>query len=347
MLKFVFIFFVIKNSLENFFISYKINMTLWILLALLGTVFAGLASVWMDFVARDKTFDNNEDLVLQYKFEIISVLVILWIFSLIWLWLNPIQRNFKILWILILIWIIGFAWIYFLYKWFEKLNPAIVLIIAQLNIFIMYFANVQFFDSSEQLSLHKIFLALLFFIVSMQFLLPDKKIKKNARSDKKFDLNVLLPDLNNLKINKFALYPIFTALSWACFTFAFIYLTRNWTFTPVQSVFATETAVWFIAFLYLFLHKEKFISFTKKLKKTTLTQIKPYIVLGVFQIIWAIIFGYSYLYAPANMVNVIRLFQIILTAIFARILFKQKLSQRNIFLIILSFLILIAFVSIW
>jgi len=316
---------------------------MWLIFALLGTVFWGLASAYMWNNAKDKKFDNREDLVLQYKVEIIVALIVLVGFTVI-----TSQSLFPVMtwqtWlILAIIWLVWFWWIFFLYKWFEKLNPAIVLIIAQLNIFIMYFANVKFFDSSEQLSLIKIIVAVIFFLVVSQFLLPWKTLSEEEKK-KKFCLKSLVPDMHKLKIDKYALYPILTAISRAIFTFAFIYLNKTWTFNPSQSVLFTEWAVWVFAILALLLTRWKIKSFHNKLKTIKIKQLSPYILLWLFQIIWIVFFAYAYVKASANMVNVIRLFQIILTWVFARIIFKQKMTKRNIALMFIAFIILLVFV---
>jgi hypothetical protein len=83
------------------------------------------------------------------------------------------------------------------------------MVIANLAVFFSYFANLYLFDKSENLPILQVILAILFFAIISQFLLAKspsaKEIKINKQSIKKLKTK-------KLKFNKYALYPIGTAL---------------------------------------------------------------------------------------------------------------------------------------
>ena len=66
--------------------------------------------------------------------------------------------------------IVGYAGIAFLFKAFDYLCTGVALIIANLSVFLMYFANLSLFPGTESLSLVKIIVAVVFFVIIAQFL---------------------------------------------------------------------------------------------------------------------------------------------------------------------------------
>lgn len=57
-----------------------------------------------------------------------------------------------------------------MFKAFDYLGTGVALIIANLSVFLMYFVNLRLFPGTESLSLAKIIVAVIFFIIIAQFL---------------------------------------------------------------------------------------------------------------------------------------------------------------------------------
>ncbi len=311
----------------------------WLLFAFIWTIFAWIASTLMDVVARSNAGKmwQYKWLVLQYiAISSVALLMLLGAHVFFAIPLIPASMSVQTIWMLLLIGCIGFWWIWCLFKWFEKLNPAIALVIAQLTVFIQYFINIRLFDASESLSTLKIILALIFFFCIWQFLFQ----KQKKQSTQSFSLNT------------YALYPLWTALCRSAFTIANTYFIKNDIFHPIQSLFFTETAVWIIALLvyaisYWYTKPSKTaLSENKLFAWLQQKDILTYVWIWLTQVVWFLFFYVAYTDTASNTVNIIRLFQIMFTWLFARILFKQKMNKKNILLMICAFCILLTFVLI-
>lgn len=128
------------------------------------------------------------------------------------------------------------------------------MIVANLSVFLSYFANLHFFDASESLPWLQVVLAVLFFVVVSQFL----RTKSTCPADQKSNA-----------INRNILYSVGTALCWTVFFVGNTWFVKNHIMTPVQSVFATESIILVVAFVhYLIAFRADFsdviASFSKK-----------------------------------------------------------------------------------
>jgi hypothetical protein len=99
----------------------------------------------------------------------------------------------------------------------------------------MYFANIWLFDASESLPWLQIVLGVVFFLIVAQFLWTRSSCVGNRHKS---------------CINHKALLPIGTAICWTIFFVGNTWFVKTNTMTPIQSVFATESAVFVFALLY-------------------------------------------------------------------------------------------------
>jgi len=314
-------------------------MTTGIILSLIWIVLMGVSSTAQKFVAVK--YENFLALVVQYLgmaiFAGIGVLIATQVQDISF---RP-ERNATSLAVLAGTGIFGFIGILFLWKGFEKMNGWIVLVIANLAAFLMYFVNIYLFDANEKLGILQVIFAILFFIVISQFLIWKSFIRKTIKKlfEKKTDKKQKISKKS--WFNKAALYPMVTAFCWAIFGIWNTYFVKTGTLHPMQSVFFTEWTIFLISiFAFLRVYKAK-ISALKKIKLKHL----PIFGLSTIMLVGGnFMLYYAYLDTPANIVNVIRLFSIITTAVFARIVLKDKMNKRNIILMGIAFAVLLLFV---
>ncbi|NOZ45060.1 MAG: hypothetical protein GXP45_08205 [bacterium] len=133
-------------------------------------------------------------------------------------------------------------------KGFEKMNSGVVLVIANMSVFLMYFANLYLFDGQEKLPIFQIVLALLFFGIITQFLI-NKPIKTA-------NIKIKNIERKKIKINKATIYPIITAVARSLFFIGNTYLIKNRILHPSQTQFFTEGTI-FIVTIFVFLRKFK------------------------------------------------------------------------------------------
>lgn len=316
-------------------------MSLWIILSLIGIVFLGVSSTAQKFVAEK--YENRLWLFVQYLWMIIfAFLFVLIITKTEWIPMRPV-RDLQSLLILLWVWIFWFIWILFLRKWFEKTNSWIVLVIANISTFLMYFANLYLFDSSENLPVIQVILAILFFWVISQFLIGKPVIRKTIKTTAKWTKQLISKWANpKISINKWALYPMVTAVCRAIFFVGNTYFVKNEILHPVQSVFFTEGIIFLIATIALIQAYKKWT--IKAIKTIKLNHLRVYGISTLALVAGNFLMYYAYLDTAANIVNVIRLFSIVTTAIFARVILKDRMSKRNIVLMSIAFTILILFI---
>jgi len=290
------------------------------LAALLGAVVFGGANTLMKSEATN--YENDfAALMLQYSGVAIAAVVAMLIAS-----LGFGQELFPVLdgparAVLVGVGIVGFAGIAFLYQGFNHLPAGVVMIVANLMVFLAFFANVWLFGAEEQLSLVKIILAILYFVVIAQFLRGDESGKFVWRRQ--------------------VVFPFLTAI---CRTIFFVGNTRfvkNAVMTPVQSVFSTELAVFAVALPRFFLTQKLPVKTMNSLFKKS--HFLSFLAIGGGIILANFLFYFAYLDTPANLVNFVRLFSVVVTAILAWIFLKDSLSKRSIVLMSIALLLLVAF----
>jgi len=186
-------------------------MTLGIIYTLAGVFGFSLANLIQKIISLK--FDISQWLIFQYFF-----VVFFWFFYLLFFGGFSFEVNSISVILLILAGVFWYLWIFWLYKWFKYINTGVVLTIAFSFTFLSYFLNVYLFPNIETFSLWKMLLALIFF-VTIGFLILEKYLA------------------GKIRINKYVLYPILTAVSWTIYFGIINYLVKKSILTPVQTVF--------------------------------------------------------------------------------------------------------------
>lgn len=302
-------------------------MNLWIIFALIWVLFRWVANTAMKKVAM--RYENNYTaLFFQYiSVALFALVFVVAISTYMQVDIFPTLDLFQY-GVLAVVGVIWFAWIALLYKAFDHLCSGVSLIVANLSVFLMYFANLYLFDASESLPVIQIVLAVLFFVIVAQFLWTESTCP--TKEEKKWAINWNI------------IYPVWTALCWTVFFVGNTWFVKNEIMSPVQSVFATETTILLVVILFYALRfKADFSDLYNSLDKK---DILPFSLIGLWLVGWNFMFYYGYLDNPANIINFIRLFSIIATAIFSWIFLKDYMSKKQIWLMIAAFLVLIIFI---
>ncbi len=300
-------------------------MNLWIIATIVSTLFGWTASMLMKKASKEYE-DNNIALILQY-IAMASVALVLGGAYALWQWTAYIPTLDIKSWLIVIgIWIIWYIWIAFLFKAYDHLSGAVALIIANLATFIMYFLNLWLFPWQEAFGIGKFIVAVVFFGIIVQFLIEKKK-----RSLKQHTF-----------FNTYSLYPLVTAICWSLFFVGNSYLIKTGTMNPIQVGMLTETMILIVVVVwYLIQHwrkgRERFQWWCMGKQKWVFWWI------WVFNVISAYLTYYGYQMIQANTVNVIRLFAIPFAALMCRLFLKDKLSKKQILLLIIAFIAMIAF----
>lgn len=298
-------------------------MSLWIIAAMFGALLQWTANAAMKYVAS--TIPNSY-IGLIWQYISMTIFAIIFVVAISLFNGTPILPSLdaQATIVLLFVWFFGYIGIYFLFKAFASISGGVALIIANISVFMMYFANLAIFEWSESLPFLQILLGILFFVVIAQFL-------RQQSGDKKFRLDVKM------------LYPLVTAVCWTIFFVGNTWFVKNAIMTPVQSVFATESIILVFAVLgYAFMHKRDFkpvrASYSHKI-------LVPFAIIGLSNVGSAFLYYYGYLDNPANIVNFIRLFGVVTTTILAWIFLKDKLTPKQIVLMGIAFILLMLFVA--
>jgi len=297
-------------------------MSLWIIAAMCGALLQWTANAAMKHVAS--TIPNSYiGLVWQYISMTIFAIIFVVVISLFNGTAILPSLDGQALLVLLFVWFFGYIGIYFLFKAFASISGGVALIIANISVFMMYFANLAIFEWSESLPFLQILLGILFFVVIAQFL-------RQQSWSKKFVLDIKM------------LYPLVTAVCWTIFFVGNTWFVKNSIMTPVQSVFATESIILVFAVLgYALMHKRDFkpvrASYSHKI-------LIPFAIIGSTNVASAFLYYYGYLDNPANIINFIRLFGVVTTTILAWIFLKDRLTPKQIILMAIAFVLLVLFI---
>lgn len=297
-------------------------MSLWIIAAMFGALLQWTANAAMKHVAS--TIPNSY-IGLIWQYISMTIFAVIFVVTISLINGTPIlpsldgQSTLVLLWV----WFFGYIGIYFLFKAFASMSSGVALIIANISVFMMYFANLAIFEWGEILPFLQILLGILFFVVISQFLLQQT-------AGKKISLDIKM------------LYPLITAVCWTIFFVWNTWFVKSDIMTPVQSVFATESIILVFAVLgYALLHKWDFkpvrASYSPKI-------IVPFAIIGASNVASAFLYYYGYLDNPANIINFIRLFSVVTTTILVWIFLKDRLTKKQIILMTIAFVLLILFV---
>lgn len=294
-------------------------MTIGIILAFIATILWWLSGTFQKKVANK--FKNH--LWLVYQYLLVSFFAILWGFIISYI--NGITMfpslNIGNILIIIAAGIIWYLGIYLLWKWYRHINVWIAIIVANLYVFLLYFANTYLFGTTENLYLFQIVIAVWFFVIISLFLIQKEGKKK-------------------FKINKYILYPIGTSICWATYFLTNTYFVKENILTPFQSLYFTETSLFIVSLIvYLIIYRFNI----KPLLGTKIKNLWPYLISSTSLVWGLLLLYYAYKHSPANIVNVIMVFQIVTASIFGFFILKDKMSKRNLNLMIIAAILLILF----
>jgi drug/metabolite transporter (DMT)-like permease len=297
---------------------------MFIAVVIIGAVCAGISGA---LSKKLSTLHNDKLLALIYQY--ISVVFFALILNCGFMMINN-QDFLPVLswnqWLVIIgTGIIGYAGIYCLFQAFHRISAGIALVVANMATFIMYFLNIYLIDGDEVLTSSKLLLSLVFFIVVSLLLLA-------GDTNKKFTFNSGI------------FFALGTAVCWALYFSANTYFIKSQQLLPVQSLFVTELGVALCAwFVYRYRYRKR--SLKVLLSSYHHSDLLLIIGIGFFLMISILCIYYGYQYLWSSLVNVIKLFSIVVTTISCWLWFGEKLSKREVILMSCAFVVLIAFVG--
>lgn len=291
-------------------------LTIWVILALASVVMTSATNTIQEYIAD--RYPAARSLLVQYFFLAVVAAVVVGLID--GFALTEVEPWF--IGVLIVTWLIGYLGIRLLFQALAQLDVGVVMMVAFSYVFFSYGINLLFFPTIEQLSLMRIILGVLFFVTISWLLLNKNK------------------DGKGFVIEYALLLPLGTALCWAVYFGMINYYIKSWFVTPLQNIFYTEGTIFVVALLN-YLRTEKDLRPLLKLPKRAIV---PYAMRGVGVFLMGLFTYYAYAYAPGNVVNVIKLGSIILTAIFGRYFLNESLSKKEITLMGIAIAILAMFI---
>lgn len=184
----------------------------------------------------------------------------------------------------------------------------------------------------------------MFFGVLVAFLLDQDKTHKTESTHK----NTTMPKCFNNAI----FYPIGTAICRSIYFTANSYFVKTDMMSPVQSTMMTETTIFVVAVLWFLIrsYNHRRTNSTDRtlpkqhIQRPTKTYLILFLVIGLFATLNAYLTYYGYQMISANMVNVIKLFTVPVTAFAAWIFLKDALTKKQTILLVISMVMMIGFV---
>ena len=234
--------------------------------------------------------------------------------------MQPAQRA-----LLIGLSILGYVGLVSLYKAYDKLHGGVIGVVCSISVFLMYFINVSLFPGSETLSLPKIAVAIVFFLIITQFIV-------HRTTDKLHHSHF---------INTNTLYALGSALCGTFFNTGSNYLIKTGAIDGIHIVFISELVVFLCAITWYFtFHKGTLHTF-----RSTLTRRDGLIfgTLAAANVIAGSLYLYAYESNPANLINFIKLFSLVVTMVFCWIFLKDVLTKKQVGLILAALGVLICF----
>lgn len=299
-------------------------MNFGIIWACLATFFSGLSTTLQK---KESMHYNDRFLALVYQ----CAFAAFWGILFVGIWMYQTKSSFfpemsLLHWLLFIsICIIWYIAVTLIFQAYRNMHGGVVLIITSVNVFLMYFVNVWLFPGVEALSPLKILVALVFFVVLTQFILQ--------RSDTDID--------HSHFINKYTLYALGAALCGAYFVTGNNYLIKTGTIQPLQIVMMIEVFILVIAIIWYFVGDK----WSRKILKKSISR-REALVFATIGLCgatsWSLHY-YAYATNPANLINFIKLFSIVTTATLCRIFLNDKLSRKQVLLMVVAILVLVAF----
>ena len=298
---------------------------MWYLFAILWAILWAFNNTLRKQTADD--VDTNLILVYQYLWVVIWSVTVGILYAR-WMWSDLIPSLNLLQWLGVL----SIAMVWYLGIWFfvhalQKEPAAIVALVANTSVFMMFGANRYLFPMWESLSLMRIIVSVLFFVIVAIFMLDTDQHRQN-RYDW-FNTNLI--------------YPILTALCWTYFFVWNNYIIQYQLLDPIQTVRITELWVWLCALAYYVLRwgTYRWLKDSRSLGRST-----TMILLGLTGVSSVVCLYLWYQTISANIVNVIRLSMIMWTALFSRWMLGDGLNRKQIALLCAGFLALLLFVMI-
>ncbi len=293
--------------------------------ACIATIISGLS---VTLQKKESMHYDDRFLALVYQFGFAALWWLL--FVSVWMYTTK-SAFFPSMWVMqwLLFATICIAWyvaMTLIFKAYKHMHGWVVLIIMSVNVFLMYFVNVWLFPGVEALSPLKIAIAVVFFLVLMQFIIH--------RSDK---------DIKHTHfINADTLYALWASLCSAYFVTGNNYLIKGGHIEPLQVVVLVEICTLIIGLLWYFTGDRWSWSGLKR--NITRREAMVFATIGLCGATAGSLHYYAYDTNPANLINFVKLFSIITAAVLCRIFLNDKLSRRQILLMILALIVLVLFV---
>lgn len=208
---------------------------------------------------------------------------------------------------------------------YRHLNGGVAYILGSVGVFVMYFVNMQLFPWLEALSPIKIAMAVLFFLILVQFI-----VKRNE-----WDLK------DHHFVNKYTLYAIGASLCWAYFTTTNNYILKTADISPFHILLFVEVITLVLALGWYFACDKGSINGLRK--NITRRDSMVFMTIGIcWAIAWSIQY-YAYQTNPANLINFIKLFSLITTSVLCRLFLNDKLTKKQVCLMGCALAVLITF----
>lgn len=295
----------------------------------LGIVVIWAICAWISWALSKKLSTFYEDKLLALVYQYISVMIFALILNsgfVIYTGQEFLPTMSAYQWFIVVgTGIVGYAGIYCLFQAFHRISAGVALVVANMATFIMYFLNIYLIDGNETLTGLKLLLAFIFFMIVSLLLVSGDWDKK-------------------ITFNNGILFALGTALCWALYFSANTYFIKSQRLLPVQSLFVTELGVAICAWItYWYIHgKKSFQLLYHSYRQTNLLWI---IGIGIFLMSSILCTYYGYQYLPSSLVNVIKLFSIVVTTLCCWLWSWDHLTKREMILMFCAFMVLIAFVS--
>lgn len=292
------------------------DMSLGILFALASMVMWTVTNTIQEYIANNRA---TTSLVWQYC-ALVGIAAIAVLLTDGFALATPTPLFFVLLALVGVIW---YTWIRFLFESLRRLDLGITMLIASTYVFFGYFVNWFLYPEIEVFSVTKVVVAVLFFVILGMFLLH-----KNTTTQR-------------IEISRSFLYPLGTAV---CRTIFFVVLNvfmKQWFLTAFQWTFYTEGAILVVAVMHQLVVKK---SLQKILVPVPRSIIRAYIARWIANFSMGVLGNFAYSLEAANTVNIVKLFSIVLSALFGYIFFRQVLQRKQIILMSVAFVLLIVFV---
>lgn len=283
---------------------------MWYLLAFLSVLAMSGTNI-VDKVIS-KTPDKSFSLIVRYA---VSLLLLGGISS---LFIQEIPSVYIIL-ALMWVWILNYLVNVLMYKWLWQIHTWVFFIIGYLYLIFLFFVNIFLFWSDEILSIEKI-LFWIWFIISV------------------FSIIYLTGENHRVSWYSGYIFALLCAIGWTISFGISAYMIKVLHIHPVTVLFFEILGAFIFGIGAFFLQRKNHTG--RSYGKSDF--LAPALA-GLFLSTWLVLFLLAYRYLPANIVNIISLFDLVVTCFFGYFFLKEKLSKGVLWLGLLGFLLLIAF----